>query len=265
MQKTILVTGSTDGIGKLVALKLAADDHAVFMHGRNPDKLSLVISEINSLTKNENVDGFVADFSKLDDVRQMADQINKDLPKIDILINNAGIFKSSEVFNKDGLDIRFVVNYLAPYLLTEKLIPLLKNGTVPRIINLSSAAQSSVSHEALSGNLNLSHGESYAQSKMALTMWSFYLSEALPEVAVIAVNPGSLLDTKMVAEAYGHHWSPADKGADILYNLAVSEDYKGITGEYFDNDKGSFGPAHPDAYSKTKIENLIKITRDILK
>lgn len=263
MQKTILITGSTDGIGKLAAIKLAGDGHAVYVHGRDSEKLHSVISEIKSITKNVNVDGFTADFSDLDAVKQMADQINKDLPKIDILINNAGIFKSLD-HNKQGLEIRFLVNYLAPYLLTGKVIPLLNKGTDPRIINLSSAAQSCVSHEALSGKANLSQAEAYAQSKLALTMWSFHLAQELPGIAVIAVNPGSLLNTKMAAEAYGRHWSSADKGADILYDLAVSEAYKGITGKYFDNDKENFGPAHPDAYSKTDIDKLIHITQDLL-
>ena len=264
MQKTILITGSTDGIGKLAAVKLAGDGHAVHVHGRNSEKLDSAISEIKSITKNETIDGFTADFSDLDAVKQMAEKINKDLPKIDILINNAGIFKSPEIQNKNGLDIRFVVNYLAPYLLTGKLIRLLNKGTDPRIINLSSAAQTTVSHDALSGKEFLSQGEAYAQSKLALTMWSFHLAEALEKIAVIAVNPGSLLNTKMAAQAYGRHWSSADKGADILYDLAVSKEYKGITGKYFDNDKGSFGPAHPDAYSKTEIDQLIYATRNLL-
>ncbi len=264
MQKTILITGSTDGIGKLVSVKLAGDGHSVYMHGRHPEKLSSAISEIKSITKNDNVDGFVADFSDLDAVNKMADQINQDLLKIDIIINNAGIFKSSEINDKNGLDIRFVVNYLAPYLLTDKVIPLLKKGADPRIINLSSAAQSTVSHEALLGKANLSESESYAQSKLALTMWSFYLAEKLQDIAVIAVNPGSLLNTKMAVQAYGRYWSSADKGADILYDLAVSEGYKGFTGKYFDNDKGSFGPAHPDAYNKTQIDKLIHTTRHLI-
>ncbi len=115
MQRTILITGSTDGIGKLTAIKLAKENHSVFVHGRKPEKLFATISEIKTITKNENISGFIADFSDLDYVRQMADQINKKVPKIDILINNAGIYNSSEFHNKDGLDIRFVVNYLAQY------------------------------------------------------------------------------------------------------------------------------------------------------
>lgn len=264
MQKAILITGSTDGIGKLVATKLAKEGHLVYLHGRNLEKLTAIISAIKTVTQNENINGFVADFSDLNSVRKMAHQINKEVPKIDILINNAGIFKSAESHSKEGLDIRFAVNYLAPYLLTELLIPLLNKGTDPRIINLSSAAQSSLSHEALLGKVNLSTSEAYAQSKLALTMWSFYLAKTRQDIAVIAVNPGSLLNTKMAKEAYGQHWSSADKGADILYNLAISEEYKGVTGKYFDNDKGGFAQAHPDAYSETNIDKLLNTTKTVM-
>lgn len=264
MKKTILITGSTDGIGKLTATKLAKEGHTIYIHGRNPGKLSAAISEIKDTTGNENIKGFVADFSDLDSVRQMAEQIIKEVSKIDVLINNAGVFKSSVSDNKDGLDIRLVVNYLAPYLLTARLVPLLKNGAEPRIINLSSAAQSSVSYEVLSGKEKASQGETYAQSKLALTMWSFHLAKTVPEIAVIAVNPGSLLNTKMAHEAYGQHWSSADKGANILYDLAISEAYNGVTGKYFDNDKGTFGRAHPDAYDETEIDKLIRVTDDLV-
>ena len=264
MQKTILLTGSTDGIGKLTAIKLARNGYSVYLHGRSPEKLAASISEIKTISKNENIDGFVADLSDLVAVEKMAEQINTDMSKIDVLINNAGIFKSPASHNQKGLDTRFVVNYLAPYLLTEKLIPLMKKATDPRIINLSSAAQSTVSGDALCGTVNLSDQEAYAQSKLALTMWSFYLAEILPVVAVIAVNPGSLLNTKMVAEAYGRSRSSADKGADILYDLAVSDDYRGITGKYFDNDQGCFAQAHPDAYSEIKIDQLIQTTQNLM-
>jgi NAD(P)-dependent dehydrogenase (short-subunit alcohol dehydrogenase family) len=264
MQKTILITGSTDGVGKLLSVKLAGEGHAIYVHGRNSEKLDSLISELKSTAKNENINGFTADFSDLNAVKQMADQINKALPKIDVLINNAGVFKSVESHNKQGLDTRFVVNYLAPYLLTGKLIGLLNKGTDPCIINLSSAAQSSVSICALSGKEQISQAEAYAQSKLALTMWSFHLAETLQNIAVVAVNPGSLLNTKMAVQAYGQHWASADKGADILYDLAVSPDYKGITGKYFDNDRGCFGPAHPDAYNKTLMEQLIKTTNNLM-
>ena len=264
MTKTIFITGSTDGIGKLTAQKLAADGNRVILHGRNRSKLREVISEIEDQTGNQNITGFTADLSDLDSIEKMTSEIIRTVTKIDVLINNAGVFKSPVATNKDGLDMRFMVNYLAPYLLTEVLIPTLKNGTNPRIINLSSAAQASVSIEALKGNEVIPAQEAYAQSKLALTMWSFSLAKSLKDIHVIAVNPGSLLNTKMVQEAYGHHWSPIDKGADILCDLGTSDTYSGVTGKYFDNDKGAFGNAHPDAYKETEIKTLIDTTRRIL-
>ncbi len=268
MTKTILITGSTDGIGKLAATKLAKEGHAIYIHGRNEEKLVKVIAEIKVLSNNENINGFVADFSDLDAVEKMSSQVKEQLPKIDVLINNAGVFKSAVHQTKAGFDIRFVVNYFAPYLLVQRLLPLLEKGEATRIINLSSAAQAPISYKALSGEEQIGVQASYAQSKLALTMWSFHLAEKLKNIMVIAVNPGSLLNTNMVKEAYGRFWSSADKGGNILYDLAVSEEYNGVTGKYFDNDKGNekgtFGEAHPDAYNPSLIHKLINHTNTIL-
>ena len=181
-----------------------------------------------------------------------------------MLINNAGVFKSSQSKNNEGLDLRFAVNYFAPYLLTNGLIQLLKNSTSPRVINLSSAAQSTVSLSALKGSEILSEQRAYAESKLALTMWSFAFAKAKPQINTIAVNPGSLLNTRMVAEAYGQYWSSADKGASIIYDLATLEKYKDSTGKYFDNDIGEFNTAHEDAYDEHKINELITATQVIL-
>lgn len=194
----------------------------------------------------------------------MATQVNEELSKMDVLINNAGVLKSAVTHNKDGWDLRYVVNYFAPYLLTRELIPLLEKGNESRIINLSSAAQDAVSYEVLSGKANDSERATYGQSKLTLTMWSFDLAKKLNGITVIPVNPGSLLQTKMVKEAFGEFWSSADKGADILYDLAVSEKYKGVTGKYFDNDQGGFGKAHPDAYDNEAIAKLIEKTESII-
>ncbi|MDC8004308.1 SDR family NAD(P)-dependent oxidoreductase [Aureisphaera galaxeae] len=265
MKKIIFITGSTDGIGKLAATKLAKEGHQVYIHGRNREKLDRVISEIKKVSHNEAIDGYVADFSSLEAVRDLATRIKQELPRIDVLINNAGVFQGPVSLTPEGLDIRFAVNYLAPYVLTEYLTPLLEKGEGTRVINLSSAAQAPVSLEALTGTAQLSVQEAYAQSKLALTMWSFYKAMNNDAIAIIAVNPGSLLNTNMVREAYGHHWSSADKGANILFDLAVSEAYKDITAMYFDNDRGDFGRAHPLAYDEIAIQQLIEKTEAILK
>lgn len=265
MAKTILITGSTDGIGKLAALKYANEGHTVFLHGRNAEKLEATISEIKEKTNNNNINGFTADFSSLEDVKKMAEKIKTEVPKLEVLINNAGVYKSRIANNKEGLDMRYVVNYLSPYVLTNMLLPTLKNNDSPRIINLSSAAQASISPRTLLGETNESDGATYAQSKLALLMWSFYLANKEPNVTIIPVNPGSLLATKMVKEAFGKSWSSADKGASILFDLAVSENYKNDSGKYYDNDHGSFGMAHSDAYDNSKIKQLIELTNRIVK
>lgn len=266
--KTILITGSTDGIGKLAAIKFAKDGHRLFLHGRNSEKMEKVINGIKSQTNNPNVNGFVADFSDMDDVRKMSNKVICELDHLDVLINNAGIFKSPVNTTKDGLDIRFAVNYLAPYVLTNSLLPLLKKSASARVVNLSSAAQSSVSLPALEGTASIPVQSAYAQSKLALTMLSFDLAKKENDITVIALNPGSLLNTKMVQEAYGRHWSSADKGANIIYDLGTLEEYQKNSGTYFDNDlgnpKGDFNEAHSDAYEDDLIKELIDITERIL-
>ncbi|WP_418513204.1 SDR family NAD(P)-dependent oxidoreductase [Corallibacter sp.] len=262
--KTILITGSTDGIGKLTALKLAKEGHEIYLHGRSEDKLNTVINELKEASNNQNIKGFVADFSDLNAVKQMAEQIKNEVSSLDILINNAGIFKTASSKTKDGLDIRMAVNYLTPFILTENIISVLEKATEPRIVNLSSAAQSTVQKGVLTGDATVNASESYAQSKLALTMWSFNFAKQHPNITTIAVNPGSLLNTKMAKEAYGQHWSPAEKGVDILYDLAVSERHKNQTGTYFDNDRGSYSNAHPDAYDNDKIKLLLTLTESII-
>ena len=264
MSKVILITGSTDGIGKLAAINLAKAGHKVYLHGRNAKKLSTVVEEAKSEANNENIKGFVADFSDLDTVKQMAHQVNNELSAIDVLVNNAGVFKASNPIVEGGLDIRMVVNYLAPVVLTRALLPLLKNSKAPLIINLSSAAQAPVSSQVLAGKIQVSAQEAYAQSKLAILMWSFYLAKQEPTISVIALNPGSLLNTNMVREAYGRFWSSADKGANIITDLAVSEAYQGSSGKYFDNDQGGFGRAHSDAYHEAAILKLIDETNSII-
>lgn len=262
--KTILITGSTDGIGKLTALKLAEQGHHVLFHGRNRQKLQATIEEAKVVSKNDHITGFVSDLSDFDSIHKMAEEIFSQCTKIDVLINNAGVFLSSKQQNQDQIDMRFAVNYFAPYILTNEMKPLLKKGASPRLINLSSAAQASVAFDVLKGTTSVAAQSSYAQSKLALTMWSFDFAKANPEITTIAVNPGSLLNTKMVQEAYGKHWSPAQKGVDVLCDLALSSKFDQSSGKYFDNDNGMFNQAHQDAYNQQKINQLISETEKMI-
>lgn len=261
--QTILITGSTDGIGKLAAIKLAKAGHQLIIHGRSHNKLENTVAEIKAETATPNITGVVADLSDLGTIQTMVAEIQQKFEHIDVLLNNAGVFHSPSD-NTNGLDIRFVVNYLAPYVLTHQLLPLLEKAASPRVINLSSAAQSSVSLASLKGQEELDTQEAYAQSKLALTMWSFYLAQNRKNLTTIAVNPGSLLNTKMVQEAYGQYWSSAEKGAQILYELATDRKHTNNSGQYFNNDEGRFSKAHPDAYSPRKIEELIATTNTLV-
>lgn len=262
--KHIFITGSTDGIGKLAATNLVAQGHSVYIHGRNPQKVAAVLQEIKQTYPQAQVEGFVADLSTTKAVRTLANEVLSKVPQLDVLINNAGVFKSPKTLTSEGLDLRLMVNYIAPYLLTNELLPLLKKQAGSRIINLSSAAQASVTAAVLKGKQTKGANETYAQSKLALTMWSFELAKKYHELNVIAVNPGSLLNTNMALEAYGQYWSSADKGANILLELATERKYENTSGEFFDNDKGSFGRAHSDAYDQEKVNELISMTEEII-
>ena len=264
MNKTILITGSTDGIGKLAAIKLAQAGHNIYIHGRKSEKLTAVIAEVKAISGNQNIKGFIADFSDLKAVRNMAAEVKNEISSLDILINNAGVFNSPIAQTKDGFDIRFAVNYFAPVVLTNALLPIIETSPDPRIINLSSAAQDTVNYDLFAGNIQASERAAYGQSKLALTMWSFHLAQKHPNITITPVNPGSLLNTNMVKEAFGTFWSSAEKGADILYDLAELPEYKGVTGQYFDNDKGGFGKAHMDAYDEQAIDWLIQETKRVL-
>ncbi|MEM1216360.1 MAG: SDR family NAD(P)-dependent oxidoreductase [Bacteroidota bacterium] len=265
MSKTILITGSTDGIGKLAALQLAKDGHTIYLHGRNGEKLKQTIAEIKTTSNNENINGFIADFSEMAAVRAMAATVKNTVPQLDVLINNAGVYKSSTATTEEGLDVRFAVNYFAPLVLTQELLPLLRARKDARIINLSSAAQAPVSLNALVGNDQLATHAAYAQSKLALTMWSKHLAESEPNLTVIAVNPGSLLNTRMVREGFGMHRSPADKGGAILYELATQEKYSSASGKYFDNDIGTWGTIHPAGQNTSAVQQLLTQTTNWLR
>lgn len=256
MKKTILLTGATDGIGLELARLLAAEGHHLLLHGRNPEKLQRVQGELEAIKGVSAVECFRADLSHLAEVESMAKDIAEKHAKLDVLINNAGVFETSTPRNDDGFDVRFLVNTLAPYLLSKQLLPIMQ--TSGRVISLSSAAQAPVDVEALRGKRQLEAFAAYAQSKLALTMWSRWLGVSVKEGPLfVSVNPGSMLGTKMVKEAFGVAGNDIAIGADILHRAALSEEFAQSNGRYFDNDSGQFSDAHPDAQNDAKCEHLI--------
>lgn len=269
MQKTILVTGSTDGIGLATAKKLVSLGHNVLLHGRNSKKLADVEQALSQLPGEGKVESYVADLSRRSNVQKLIEDINQRHSKLDVLINNAGIFHTPETITEDGLDIRFSVNTLAPYLLTQGLLPLLnaaeENGK-SRVVNLSSAAQSPVDLKALMGLGTLSHMAAYSQSKLAITMWSRHMADANKEKGpvIIPVNPGSMLGSKMVKEGFGVSGGDISVGADILIQAALDEKFATASGQYFDNDIGQFSSPHPDAENADKNQELVRVIETLI-
>ncbi len=265
MQKTILITGSTDGIGLETARMLVSQGHHVLLHGRDPAKLEDVERTLSGLSDGGRVESYLADLSRMSDVEILAKAVTRRHDKIDVLINNAGVFKTPDPTTQDGLDVRFAVNTIAPYLLTQRLLPLL--GVSGRVINLSSAAQSPVDPEALAGRVRLVDDmAAYAQSKLALTMWSHSMALSLKDKGpvIIAVNPGSLLGTKMVKEGFGMAGNDIRIGAEILIRAALSDEFKMASGQYFDNDSGRFASPHPDALNQKKSERIVRAIEAVL-
>ena len=225
MLKTILITGSTDGIGLATARLLAAQGHTVLLHGRQPAKLADAAKALSGPAGAEPIETYLADLSRFSEVEGLAQAVAQRHARIDVLINNAGIFRTPETVTPDGLDMRFVVNMIAPYLLTQRLLPLMR--TSGRVINLSSAAQAPVDLAALAGERKLDDMAAYAQSKLALTMWSHQLALVLGKdgPVVVAVNPGSMLGSKMVKEAFGVAGGDIGIGAKILVRAALSDEF----------------------------------------
>jgi NAD(P)-dependent dehydrogenase (short-subunit alcohol dehydrogenase family) len=197
-EATILVTGATDGLGKRVALELAAKGAAVLLHGRNPEDLEAALEQIGRETGNERCRPYLADFSSLNQVRSLAEQVLSDHDRLDALVNNAGVIVQERKESEDGYELTFAVNYLAHFLLTNLLLPLLHDSTPARVVNVASAGQSAIDF----GNVMTERGyygmKAYTRSKLAQIMFTFELAERLRDtgVSVNALHPASLMDTR---------------------------------------------------------------------
>lgn len=149
MTKTILITGATDGIGLETAKRLYSEGHTLLLHGRNPEKLATTEKALANARGTGLIYTYRADLSQLAEADALADAIIKDHDHLDVIINNAGVMRVAETVTQDGLDVRFAVNTVAPYILTKRLLPLMRPAS--RVVNLSSAAQAPVELDALRG------------------------------------------------------------------------------------------------------------------
>jgi NAD(P)-dependent dehydrogenase (short-subunit alcohol dehydrogenase family) len=257
--QTVFITGATDGIGKYTAAYFAKQDAHLLLHGRNKEKLDKVIVEIKSSTNSQNIEGFVADFSSMDEVRQLAKNALTTHDKIDILINNAGAGFAAPRYGKDGTELRLAVNYLAPFLLTNLLLAAIKNAAPSRIVNVSSAGQSPVNFDDIMMKKNFDGVTAYTQSKLALIMFTIDLAEELKNdnVTVNALHPGTYLDTNMVRDAKIKPLGTPQSGADAEIYLATSPDLQNVTGKYFNVQREARANAQAyDAAARKKLKEL---------
>lgn len=253
-EPVVLITGGTDGIGFQVARMLVDLGYTVAIHGRDQQKL---LSCQRALSDKVRV--YCADFSDLQEVRALSAEVAADVNRLDVLINNAGVLKAPVTQTISDRDLRFEVNTIAPYLVTQRLLPLIpKDG---RVINLSSAAQAAVNFDALTKFRPMSDMDAYSQSKAAITMWSQELAARYPEgPAFVSVNPGSLLGTKMVKEGFGIEGKNVAIGAELLVKLATEPMIQVHSGDYFCNDKGIYAAPDPcvsDDQARQRIMTLL--------
>ncbi|HKK45046.1 MAG TPA: SDR family oxidoreductase [Balneolaceae bacterium] len=258
-KQTILITGATDGIGELTAKKLAGQGAHLLIHGRNSEKLDRVAKEIQEETGNLSIKKYLADFASLENVRELAEKVLSDHPSLDVLINNAGLgFEDERQESEDGYELRFAVNYLAPFLLTQLLLPAIKKGAPSRIVNVSSAGQQPIDFDDVMLEHNYSATRAYRQSKLALIMFTIDLAEKLKDdnITVNSLHPGTYLNTKMVREADINPLGKAETGADAELYLATAPELENVTGKYFDRKKES--RALDQAYDHEAREKLWK-------
>ena len=261
--KTILITGATEGIGKLAATDLAGQfkNANILIHGRNKEKLEETSGQIKKKTGNGNIQTYLADFSSLREVRKMAAEILADHDSIDLLINNAGAGFAAPRLGKDGTETRFTVNYLAPFLLTHLLLPSIQKPGSSRIVNVASAGQSPIHFDDIMMDKNFDGVTAYTRSKLAIIMFTFDLAENLNTVTANCLHPGTYLDTGMVRASGIQPLGTAQSGADALVFLAASPELKNITGKYFNVRTET--RAHAQAYDVSARRKLEKIARQL--
>jgi len=256
-QKTVFITGATGGIGKATAIALAKQQYQVIIHGRNKEKTAAACEEIKSISGNENIDYITGDLLLMSDVKKVAETLINKYNRLDVLINNAGgIMDKDRKETAEGIETTMAVNLLAPFLLTNLLLDVLKKSEVGRIINVSSNshqlnAKPYFNDIELKSNYNPL--AAYGNAKLFLIWISQYLAEKLIEdnfknITVNTLHPGAVatnfgVDSNLggLLNFFGKLARPffktPEQGAETILYLATSDDVKSISGKYFENKK----------------------------
>ena len=260
-QEVVLITGSTDGLGRELALRMGATGAHVIVHGRNRERGKEVVDSIRKL-KGAKATFYAADFAKLADVRALADSVRKNFARLDVLINNAGIWlrnESTRTLSADGNELTWQVNYLSGFLLTHLLEPLLVKSAPSRVVNVASRSQQPINLDDVNQSRAFSGGRAYGMSKLAQVMFSFDLARELEakRVRVYVVHPASQMDTYLVRNVGSVPRSTIAEGANSVMNLVTTESVP--TGAYYV--MLAPGRALPQAYDDAARARLRAISR----
>jgi len=261
--KTVLITGSTDGVGRYVAAKLAAAGASVLIHGRDEARAETLADEIRRGGHPEPT-FYQADLSSLAGARKLAEKVIAGHKRLDVFISNAGIGSTSlgseRQLSADGHELRFAVNYLSGFLLARLLLPLLKASAPSRIVNVASLGQHPLDFDDVMLTKGYTGTRAYAQSKLAQMMSTIDLARELDGsgVTVNALHPATYMNTTMVREGGITPISTVEQGGDAILHLAVGDDMTGKTGLFFNGMQPS--KANPQAYDGDARQRLRKLS-----
>jgi NAD(P)-dependent dehydrogenase (short-subunit alcohol dehydrogenase family) len=267
--RTILVTGATDGLGRALADRLAARGATVLLHGRDQARLDAVADAIRDTHGVRRPVPLRADLAELAQVRGLAEEVRARTERLDVLVSNAGIGSGMPAgrerrTSRDGYELRFAVNYLAGFLLTLELLPLLRRSAPARIVNVASLGQHPIDFDDLMIERGYSGGRAYGQSKLAQIMSGFELAGRVPadQVTVNSLHPATYMPTKMVLEEVGHSVDSLATGLAATDRLVGDEGLAGTTGRFYDRTREA--RADPQAYDTAARARLWATSLDLV-
>jgi NAD(P)-dependent dehydrogenase (short-subunit alcohol dehydrogenase family) len=257
-QRTIVITGATDGLGRGLATELAPSGARLILHGRSEEKGQALIEELGPRSTGE-LEWRRADLGSLEEVRGLAEGL-ADEDRIDVLVNNAGIGTAGpREESEDGHELTFQVNYLAPFLLTRRLLPLIKSSAPARIVNVSSAGQAPIDFSDVMLERDYTGVQAYCQSKLALVMFTFDLADELRDRGVTAncLHPGTYMPTKMVLASGVSPVDSLECGVRATMRLIAAPELEGVSGRYFNRLEEARAHAQADdAEARARLREL---------